>query len=56
MGVPLFRDTIRVSENDPSHKFRIGNIKIDKMVIQSLIICNTYLIGPNQNKWSIDLY
>ena len=25
-----FSDTIRVSENDPSHKFRMGNVRIDK--------------------------
>ena len=29
-GGTTFSDTIRVSENDPSHKFRMGNIKIDK--------------------------
>lgn len=29
-GGVSFSDTIRVSENDPSHKFRMGNIRIDK--------------------------
>ena len=28
-GGTSFSDTIRVSENNPSHKFRMGNIKID---------------------------
>ena len=29
-GGNTFSDTIRVSENNPSHKFRMGNIKIDQ--------------------------
>ena len=29
-GGVSFSDTIRVSENDPSHKFRMGNVRIDK--------------------------
>ena len=28
-GGNTFSDTIRVSENNPSHKFRMGNIKIE---------------------------